>query len=183
MDQSPAMVGDAFMLSPPFDQSKPAINMAFLPCPLRTTKGATGPAAEFEANDVNFFAGFAIDKEMKISQRLYSTQEVPDIPAGGAAVSTEYIAESEEEEDVDMDSEGERGFAGNRGPSLGPGGSQSHRWANLSEVYDSIFKQGDEALRTVQDEDSANSVAGYCATLAELLETRVERGNLGISSL
>jgi len=176
------MLGDAFMLTPPFDQSKSAINMAFLPCSLRTAKGATGPATEYEDNGVNFFAGFAIDKEMRISQRLYSTQEIADTPRGGTAVSSEYIAESEEEE-INLDSGTEREFADSQGQPFKSGGSRSHRRTDLSEIYDLVFRQGEKALRTVQDGDTANSVAGYCATLAELLETRAERGNLGISSL
>jgi len=170
------------MLSPPFNRSNTAINIAFVPCPLRTARGATGPAAGYEDSGAKFFTGFAIDKEMRISQRLYGTQEISKPPVSGATVSSEYIAESEEEE-ADMDSEAAGAFAGSRGHSSESGGPRSHRWTNLSKLYDAIFRQGDEALRTVQDGDTANSAAGYCAALAELLETRAERGNLGIGSL
>jgi hypothetical protein len=54
---------------------------------------------------------------------------------------------------------------------------------NLFELYDAAYQEGEEELHTVQDGDATNSIIGYCARLAELLMDRVERGNLGISSL
>jgi hypothetical protein len=168
------MLGDSYILPPPFtsaDTSKAAVNMAFLPCSLRNAEAASGPASGYQDDGVSFIAGFSIDKEMAISQRLYSTHA----DVGKIYGSTEYVLESE-------DDEFDREHMKEDTPS-NQNACQSHRRLNLFELYDAAFKRGDDALRTVQDDDPVNSIEGYCTAVAGEMQSRTDFAVLGISSL
>ncbi|KAA8893934.1 RNA polymerase I-specific transcription initiation factor RRN6-like protein [Sphaerosporella brunnea] len=179
----PTMLGDAYMIKPPFDDtdpSKAAVNTVFLPCPLQNSKDASGPASEYKDEGVEFFTGLSIDKEMAISQRIYSTQEQTEVLVGGSLKSSEYIAESEDESEGE---EIEDMPPGKLKPDSNQNAYNSHKRANLFELYNSTFKAEDEGLRTVQDDDPANSVEGYRAAVAEELQSRAKFAVLGISPL
>jgi hypothetical protein len=169
------MLGDSYMLPPPFtsaDPSKAAVNMAFLPCSLRNVSAASGAASGYQDEDASFIAGFSIDKEMAISQRLYSTSADA---VGRVSGSTEYVPESEDEE---LDGEHmEEDTPSNQNAF------KSHHRLNVSELYNAVFKTGDESLRTVQDDDPVNSIEGYCAAVAGVMQSRTDFAVLGISPL
>ncbi|KAF8252355.1 hypothetical protein K440DRAFT_633635 [Wilcoxina mikolae CBS 423.85] len=176
--QDPAVLGDPFMLSSPLaheELSQSASSMSILPCSLQGADVSDGT----QSQDVNFFVGFSIDKELRVSRRIYSTQDELHL----VHKHPEFVIDSDlDDADKELPNSTTLHSTSDRYIRK-PDGSGSHRRANLFELYNATFQDGEEELRTVQDGDATNSITGYCAKLTELLMDRVERGNLGISSL
>ncbi|KAF8533148.1 RNA polymerase I-specific transcription initiation factor RRN6-like protein [Trichophaea hybrida] len=175
--QDPAVLGDPFMLTSPLaheELSRSASSMSILPCSLQSANVSDGP----QSQDVNLFVGFSIDKELSVSRRIYSTRDELHL----AHKRPEFVIDSDSD-DADKELPSSEIFHSTSDRHIRkPNGSVSHRRANLFELYNATF-QDEEELRTVQGGDATNSITGYCARLTKLLMDRVERGNLGISSL
>jgi len=181
--RDPAVLGDPFMLSSPLaheDLPKSASSMSILPCSLRNAEVSDDPQSSFNGQDVNFFVGFSIDKEMRVSRRIYSTKDNNELQL--AHRTSVFVVDSDDDVDKEPPYSEALPPTGDRHIRKSDG-SGSHRRMNLFELYDAAYQEGEEELHTVQDGDATNSIIGYCARLAELLMDRVERGNLGISSL
>jgi len=196
----PGLLGDPCMMDPPFpydDPSMAALNMAVLPCSIRTSDDSAGSASEYESRGVHFFVGFGVDKGLGITQRIYSSTENVELGAARserplaahshkAPLSARLIISSDEDSDVQkthMAPLSRQLVAGGSTSSRSDKNNMSHRRINLFEVYDHVFVDGEEALRTVQEGDMENSVEGFCGKLLDILSKQAARGNLGISSL
>lgn len=179
------MLGDPFILPPPFaaahthsssdnkSRSKSATTMTILPCSFRRNGGQS------VANDqeVNFFVGFSIDRELEISRRIYTASPAQDEGGGNHGPRLAYqapvvIADSDVEDEDDV---------------LQPpqDGSVIFQRINLAEFYEHAFQELHPPRRRKEEggDDETNSIESYCTRLNEVLVDRVDRGNIGISTL
>lgn len=143
--------------------------MTILPCPLRRNDGQS-VAGDDNDQEANFFVGFSIDRGLEISRRIYSTREGDGNHGPRLAYQAPAVIADSDEDDV------------LQSPHNGPIIFQQ---INFAEYYENAFL-GSHLLGRKKgevDDDETNSIKSYCTRLNEVLVDRVNRGNLGISSL
>jgi hypothetical protein len=175
-EQFPTILGDPYMLhDPPFNHTNVTIpvvfSLAMLPYKVHGS-----------SEDNAIFSGFAVNKDLSISQRIYSVSASendsnPRFIVGGrdgmklasrGTKSAFRIFEHDEmdEEEVDLSEE----------PALKE--PKSQRRTNLADIYEYAFIQGEDAMKT-----AVGGEVEYAEKVRSLLEVRMQRGDLGIISL
>lgn len=180
----PTFLNDPYMLSPPYVRSNPsaiAINMAILPCSIKTSGDSVGPASDYECQGVRFFTGLSISKQLEISQLLYSTSK--DVVGLISRRSDNRVIKSTEFVNDSLDDTEIKGTSIRNNMIITESGTNSHRRANLREIYRIAFFDPEEQglLRTAQNDQ--NSIRGFMRRVSDILSRRIERADLGISSL
>lgn len=146
--------------------------MTILPCSLRRNDGQS-VAGDGGDQEVNFFVGFSIDRGLEISRRIYatnSTREGDGNHGPRLAYQAPAVIADSDEDDVLQSPHNE--------PII-------FQQVNLAEFYENAFLELHPLGRKKgeADDDETNSTKSYCTRLNEVLVDRVNRGNLGISSL
>lgn len=203
--ETPAILGPPRLLQSPIPSNATtpvSFGIAIMPCRL-VTQGSCDKVAEKYLNDENlrFFTGFGIGKELGVTQRIYASQDLCKLDSEGnvgfklvdrlgPGPSTPYIVDHDDEEmEIEMRGLSFEGAEQEEGtefgnPCIGERLTQTLRnITNLHDIYKYAFIDDTASLRTAAEEDIENSIEGSVRHLKALLEKRAAKGDLGIISL
>ena len=180
-EQLPVLLGDPCMLTPPpFPHkgvSTPVVySMAIVPC--KESKVARADPS------LSFFSGFAIDKDLAVSQRIYvssadgDASEVKLVMGGRREKFTTVNTAKSGRIVIDSDEDSEGGEPASAVlPEGMAAGMTTRKKTNFGDLYEYAFTQVEEATMTVRSEEAHLEETG------KLLEMRIDKGDLGVISL
>lgn len=212
-EENPTVLGTAKIVPSPIptDATTPvSYGIAILPCRL-FSRGKPDEVAEKYLADENlrFFTGFGIGKELGITQRLYASQDLEASNSefklvlkttdgiGARGRSSRFVVEDDvngddnEMElgmrglsfDADADEDTDVTFVEFGNPSVGDRSVITKPRIDLGDIYKYAFIADQESLKTASDEDAENSIEASVRQIKAILEKRIDRGDLGIISL
>lgn len=206
--ETPALLGPPRLFHSPIssDATVPvSFGFGILPCRLVAPDDNRTHWVEKESingEDLRFFTGFAVGKELGIVQRIYATQ---DLSKQGSECITQskriiepasYVIDSDDEAmEIEMRGlsfEGEGEGEGEPAPFTEFGnscvgerykGKPAQTRTNFNALYRYAFTDDTTSFKTVTDEDIENSIDSSVRRLRAILQKRASQGDLGIISL
>lgn len=200
--ETPALLGPPRLFHSPISSDVTApvsFGFGILPCKLVVNDNSTHWVEKKYTNDENlrFFTGFGVGKELGITQRIYATQDLCKQGFEGITQSRQriksaiYVVDSDDEamefEMRGLSFEGEdkpAPFTEFGNPCVGEpyAGSVLIR-TDFGVLYRYAFTEDTTSFKTVTDEDIENSIDSSVRHLRAILQKRASKGDLGIISL
>lgn len=192
--ETPALLGPPRLFHSPISSDATApvsFGFGILPCKLVALDDDSPHWVErkyIDDENLRFFTGFGVGKELGIAQRIYATKDLckqgsESITQSKQRIKSAICVVDSEDEAMEIEMRG-LSFKGEDKPApFTESGHSVQTRTDFNALYRYAFTEDTTSFKTVTDEDIENSIDNSVRHLRAILQKRASKGDLGIIPL